>query len=175
MAGTGAGPGSGSDRPAGSRIGSPAPGQGAANPQGGTVHTKAGFGALRGAQAAPDPRFFAYVWPAIALGGAAGAMLAAALDLPFAATILPTPPDLPRLLSDAAAAMIGDGGATASSAAPDQPQFGIPSPPPYSPDKLPDGGGVSFILLLLLCVAPLTLFAYGIRRELRTSHRWPFT
>jgi hypothetical protein len=152
-----------------------APGAGRGNPGLERRHTSspAGSGSIFSARPAPDPLFSAYVWPAIALGGASGVLLAA-MDLPIVGdAALPLSSALPGILAGAAVAAGESFGDSPVGRGLPPPMPSAPGPSPYTPGQLPDSNEIWFIVLLLLCLAPLTLFAYTIRREVKALSRWP--
>lgn len=164
--------GSGAESPARSASGSSGSAVGASAPSTDRrFRTESGAGSIFDARPAPDPRYSAYVWPAIALGRTAG-VLAAAMGVPVAAAAMPLAAELPRILAEVVAATTG-GVVERAGPAPGPPPMPARPPLPYVPEHLPDSGDLSFILLLLACLAPLTLFGYTIVRELRAMPRWP--
>jgi hypothetical protein len=137
-----------------------------------------GGGALGGtigaALPAPLARLLAYVWPAVALGGATGNFLMPLLARLEEALGLPVSAGIPRLLSALAG---GIAGAAAVSGSPSQPAAERPeSPAPHGPLlSLPEGGMSLLVTLLtgllaLVGAVALARLLYG--DDLFYPRRW---
>jgi hypothetical protein len=126
-----------------------------------------GAGSVESAKAAPPRRFFAYVWPAIALGPV-GKQLAKLQARWRAATSLPVA-DIARLLS-------GLTGVTGLGSAVGFSEHSAISNPPRADSTdiwVPDGGEISLLALVISCAALMALLVFTVGRELRSIYRWP--
>jgi hypothetical protein len=120
-------------------------------------------GSIESATLAPPRLLLAYVWPAIALGSA-GELLGALQARWEAATSLPVS-DVPRLLPGLTGAAHVAGLSARS------------TPNPSSADsrdiRIPSGGAISLLVLIVAGAALMALLVFTLRREFRSMHRWP--
>lgn len=101
------------------------------------------------AEAAPLPRWVAYVWPAISLGPAARALAVLLPDLVGAS--VPPMPDPARLFTQVLGVAASGAGSALSEPAPTSHSS---QPAPYS-DLMPSGGGMSLLVTILTILAAL--------------------
>ncbi len=138
----------------------------------GTRRTGTDAASIDPVRAAPLRVFFAYVWPAIALGPVG--KLVGALQAQWERVTSLSVADVSRLLVGLTGAAGGwnVAGLSERSASSD-PSPGNPSPGDARTLPVPSGGEISLLVFIIVCAALAALLVFTLRREFRSMHRWP--
>lgn len=119
------------------------------------------------ARAAPLRVFFAYVWPAIALGPAG--QLLGALQAQWERVTQLSVADVSRLL----VGLTGVAGESGVAGVSERSAGSDPSPADARTLPVPSGGEISLLVFIIACAALAALLVFTLRREFRSMHRWP--